>query len=170
MGAPDPPAIRIKPLGPQHDRGAFCCGNDQIDAFCRDRAQKDHDRYRTRVFVACPDASNVVVGFYSLSVRSIAPRTILNIGFGSWDIPGVYLGMIGVCQDVAKGGIGSALMLDAFTRTLKVAENAGTYCLWLTAIDEERAAWYAARDFVRMEPGKLDMYVPVETIRAVLAE
>jgi GNAT superfamily N-acetyltransferase len=158
-------AIRIEPLGPQHDRGAFCCGNPIIDDWCHKQAHKDHDKYRARVFVACDAESNTVQGFYSLTIRSLAPRTFLNIGFGSREIPAIYFAMLGVDKSRAGAGIGSALMIDSFERVLRVAEDVGAYCLWLTSVSEVRVKFYSDRKFMRIEDGKLDMYLPLETIR-----
>lgn len=162
------PDIVIEPLDPSHDRGAFCCGNDIIDQWCRERATTEHNKYRTRVFVGRAPDSQRVLGFYSLSVRSLAPKTLLGIGFGNRDIPGIYLAMLGVCERSSGTGIGGALMIDAFRRALRVAEEAGTYCLWLTAVDEAKAEWYSRKQFLRIEEG-LEMYLPLDTIRDAFA-
>lgn len=169
MAVQQPPQIKIEPLGQQHDRGAFCCGNTIIDKWCRESAQKEHDKYRTRVFVACPVDSKRVLGFYSLTIRSLAPRRLIDIGFGQRDIPAIYFAMLGVSEDVAKQGIGSALMFDAFQRSLEVAENAGAYCLWLTSVSDDKAKWYKGKQFDFIEAGKLEMYIPLATIRDALS-
>lgn len=156
----------IEPLGPQHDRGAFCCGNAIIDRFCTEQAQKDHDRYKVRVRVACDEGCIRVQGFYSLCVSTLAEKTIFGLNkFGKRPIPAVYLAMIGVTEERAGKGLGKVLMRDAFQRTLVVADNAGAYCLWLDAVDEEKAEFYAKLGFERIEPNQLRMYIPIETIR-----
>ena len=160
---------RIEPLGPQHDRGAFCCGNGLIDAFCTEHALKDHEKGKVRVFVACPDATNEVVGFYSLCLSTLEPKTILNIGYGKRPIPAIYLAMVGVTKTHARKGLGTALMTDAFARTLQIVENAGAYCLWLDAVDEPTAEFYAGLDFRRITEGQLRMYIAVQTIRDALS-
>jgi predicted N-acetyltransferase YhbS len=159
----------IEPLGPHHDRGAFCCGNATIDAFCRDRALKDHERFKVRVQVACEEGSSAVVGFYSLCVSTLEANRIFGLKkFGKRPIPALYLAMVGVTQKHAGNGLGGELMRDAFKRTLYVAENAGAYCLWLQAVDEEKAAFYEHLQFERITKGKLDMFIAIDTIRDAL--
>lgn len=160
----------IEPLGPQHDRGAFCCGNDVIDQFCRDRAQKDHDRYKVRLRIARDEGSAEVAGFYSLVTSVLKPKRIFNVAkFGDRPIPAVYLAMLGVTEAHAGNGLGQALMYDAFERTALVADNAGAYCLWLQAVDERTAGYYEKLQFTRIEGTGLDMYIPIDTIKDVIA-
>jgi len=161
-------AFRIEPLGAHHDRGAFCCGNQIIDRFCREQALKDHDKYRVRVFVACEEGSQAVVGFYSLCTSTLAARTFP--GFGSRMIPAVYLAMVGVAEGRQGQGLGTALMTDALVRTLNIAENAGAYCLWLNAVDQETAEFYEGLEFSRMTDGGLEMYIAIPTIADALAD
>lgn len=116
--------------------------------------------------VACPEGTDDVVGFYSLCVSTLEPKKILGVAkFGKRPIPAVYLAMLGVTQEHAKRGLGKALMRDAFERTLAVADNAGAYCLWLTAVDDEKARFYASLQFERIAPDGLDMYIPLPTMR-----
>lgn len=77
--------------------------------------------------------------------------------------------MIGVHRDHDKQGIGRLLMLDAFNRTLVIAENAGTYGLTLDAVDEDVAGYYEAKyDFERFADGGLEMFLPLGTMREAL--
>jgi hypothetical protein len=162
--------FRIEPLGPDHDRGAFCCGNPTIDSFCTEQALKDHDKGKVRVFVACPDDTNRVVGFYSLVVATLEPRVFP--GFGKRRIPALYLAMVGVHEEWRAGvkGTGTALMVHAFQRTLEIADRAGLYCLFLDAVDDKTAGFYAGIQFERITEGKLAMYIAIPTIRDALSD
>lgn len=72
--------------------------------------------------------------------------------YGTWAFPLVYLAQIGVRNEVQRGqGVGSAMMLDAFERTLTIADLAGTFGLMLDAIDDDRALWYERLDFKRFD-------------------
>ena len=61
----------IEPLGKQHDRTAFTCGQAELDDWFRRRASQDERRNVARVFVATDDALGLV-GFYSLSSFTLA--------------------------------------------------------------------------------------------------
>lgn len=122
-----------------------------------------------RVRVGVTEDNPIPIGFYSLALKTLAPRkNLLSIGnkFGDRQIPAVYLAMIATDAGRQKQGIGVDLMFDAFERTLDIAELAGTACLTLDAVDEEKAAWYESLSFSRLEPGELSMYIPLGTLRA----
>ncbi len=168
--------INIEPLDQDHDRGVFCCGVKFIDHFIAKKCLDTHDRYKARVYVATEQGAKNVIGFYTLSLTAIKPQETspeeAHEKFGAWVVPLVYLGQIGVHEAFQKGkGVGSALMLHAFERTLQIAEIAGTFGLALDAIDEERATWYEKIGFTRfdIEPdGRIKMLCPLTTIRAAL--
>ncbi len=154
----------IEPLGPQHDRGAFCCGNEVIDKFFVERGLADHNRRKVRIRIARAESSDVL-GFYSLVASTLAPKRILGVvKFGPRPIPAIYLAMIGVCEAIQGLQLGKALMLDAFEQAISVADRVGAYCLWLQAVDERTVAFYEKLGFERVEPGGLEMYIPIDTI------
>lgn len=131
---------------------------------------KDHERYKVRVRVAVAGEDPTALGFYSLQLKTLAPRkNLLSIGnkFGERQIPAVYLAMIATHHELHGKGVGTDLMFDAFERTLDIAELAGCACLTLDAVDEEKAAWYESLSFQRLGPEEnLSMYIPLGTLRA----
>ena len=76
--------------------------------------------------------------------------------------------MIGVIEGLHGNGVGKALMLHAFAKTLQVAEHIGVYALTLEAINEEKAATYQRWGFAPFVEGELLMFIPVATIRKAL--
>ncbi|MGH7168753.1 MAG: hypothetical protein ACRELG_00555 [Gemmataceae bacterium] len=54
--------IILEPLGRQHDRSRFSCGQAELDDWFRRRAGQDERRNITRVFVAV-DSERGVIGF-----------------------------------------------------------------------------------------------------------
>lgn len=163
----DLPGVSIAPLAEYHLREDFSCGNAIIDTFLRKRAWKDHEENKVRVRVAC-DSDNKVLGFYSLSLKTLAAKAIggrIGSAYGKWPIPTVYLSMIGTHVDCQGKGLGSDLMLHAFDRTLEIADLAGTACLTLDSVDQDKAEWYEGLSFKRVEPGGLLMYIPLGTLK-----
>lgn len=170
-------AFNIEPLGHHHDRGVFSCGVKFIDHYLAKRCLRDHENHKSRVYVAAEPETHRVFGFYTLSLMSLRPEDATpdeaQAKFGSWAIPLVYLGQIGVHQDYQRGhGIGSTLMTHAFERTLEIANLAGTFGLALDAIDEDRAQWYERLSFDRygVEPdGRVKMVCSLNIIKQALA-
>lgn len=168
--------VLIEPLGPQHDRGAFQCGERFIDNFFKKKCLDAHERYKARAYVARQPSDQRALGFYTLSLTSLSPQGTTpedaQQKFGGWAVPFVYLGQIGVSKDTQGMHVGSALMLHAFERTLEIANIAGTFGLMLDAIDEERAKWYERLSFDRFDveaDGRIKMYCPIRTIAAALS-
>ena len=63
--------LYFEPLGEQHDRAAFSCGNKALDEYFRgDPIRQDVSRRVTNAFVLTPDGK-FVAGFYTLSPISI---------------------------------------------------------------------------------------------------
>ena len=169
--------FNIEPLDPSHDRGVFDCGVKFINRYLANRCLEDHTLHKARVYVAAEQPTNKVLGFYTLSLMSLRPDDTspeeAEKKFGTWAVPLVYLGQIGVRNEHQRScGIGSALMYDAFRRTIAIAELAGTYGLALDAIDEDRAEWYERLSFERYgeEPdGRIKMACPLTVIKSALS-
>lgn len=164
--------LEIKPLDSSMNRAAFCCCEPELCDFFRDYAEFHHNDYSARVHVAVYDGE--VVGYYWLIAQShlagmfssdLEPK-FERIAFA----PCIYLGMIAVKWSLQGNKIGYALMMHAFGQTLKAAEHVGVYALTLEAIDESKAKTYEKWNFQRFVDGKLDMYIPLGTIRRLLNE
>ena len=175
-------SVRIEPLSRVHERGAFVCSPATIQNFCRNNARKQNESYAVRVFVACIEGSQEVIGYYHLSLSSYKIRESveesvqkpLHLDAASdakfervGTVPAVYLGMIGVHSEYQNKGIGKLLMMDAIQRTAKIAEHAGLYALTLDALDEGIASYYRDHfDFQNFKEGEkgLEMFLPIKTI------
>jgi GNAT superfamily N-acetyltransferase len=160
----------FKPLDSTMDRAVFCCGEPELDEFFRDNAGDHHDRYLARVTVALYDGQ--LVGYYWLVAQSHSSGKLSEEAMGKLEriefAPCVYLGMIGIMDKLQGNGIGKALMLHAFAKTLQVAEHIGVYALTLEAINEDKAATYARWGFTPFIDGELLMFIPLATIREAL--
>ena len=176
-------AVRIEPLDKKHNRGAFVCTHQTLQNYCRNNARKNNDAFMVRVFVACYDKSNDVIGYYYLALTSY--KFAQNVGQATpldersyskfrrvESVPAVYLGMIGVHSDLQRRGIGGLLMMDAIQRTAKIAQHAGLYALTLDALDEGVAAYYREKfEFQAFKEGTngLEMFLPIRSIMAALS-
>lgn len=165
----------IEPLGEHHLREAFSCDHPDITAYFRSQVFNDHQNYKVRVRVAKLATDGPPVGFCSLVVGALAPKELsgaIRRKFGNWPIPSVYLAAVAVESDICRKGIGTALMLDAFERTAKIADTAGVACMTLDAVDEAKAKWYEGLQFERfgLQPdGRIKMFIPLGTVLDALA-
>lgn len=170
--------VNVEPLDPSHDRGAFDCGQNFIDRYIKKRCLVDHNLHKARVYVATEPDSTRVIGFYTLSLTALKPEDTspeeAQAKFGTWAIPLVYLGQIGVDKEFQNGkGVGTAMMIHAFQKTIDIADIAGTYGMMLDAIDEERAQFYERLDFFRFDAegdGRIKMICPLTKMRLALEQ
>lgn len=162
--------VVIKPLDPETDRAAFCCGHTKIDNFCKNNAKKQNASNRVRAYDACYEKE--LIGYYYLVASTHLPEEVskqANEKFGRVkSAPCVYLGMIGVKENYQGSGVGRLLMLHAMRNTLRVADIIGLYALTLHADNKDVAERYKGWGFEYFDEGDLAMYMPIGTIRDAL--
>ena len=139
--------MKIEPLGPHHDRGAFSCGDARIDDLllaCRPDAVFPE----SRVYVAVDD-EETILGFYGLRTGLWEVRSGTSVKFRH---PEIELSMIGVRHDRHRRGIGTVLMTDAFARVLDaVSIIGGVRRLWLGALSPQARRFYEAAGFTAVD-------------------
>jgi GNAT superfamily N-acetyltransferase len=159
----------------EHPREGFSCDHPEITAYFRGKALAEHDAYKVRVRVATLEGETRPIGFYSLVIGTLAPQEvrIFTRKFGKKrTVPSVYLAAVAVQSEECRKGIGELLMLDAFEKAAQIADLAGTACMTLDAVDEDKAQWYERRRFERFgihEDGRVKMFIPLQTIQDALA-
>lgn len=146
-------AIRIEPLGPEHDRSAFSCGVAALDRYLREQAGQDARRPVAAPFVASPDSMRVL-GFYTLSATSIqladVPVALAKKLPRYPRLPATLLGRLATDLSARGIGLGRLLLVDAIIRAVR--SEIASFALMLDAKDETAASFYERESFVRL-PG-----------------
>jgi GNAT superfamily N-acetyltransferase len=145
-------SLAFEPLGKQHDRSRFSCGQDELDDWFRRRAGQDERRNIARVFVAV-DAKLGVVGFHSLSSFRLEfndlPKEIARKLPRYDGIPAALIGRLARDSRVHGKGIGELLVADAVRRILGTAKSLAVFAFMVDAKDERAAAFYEGFGFRR---------------------
>ena len=142
--------ISIEPLGKQHDRTTFSCGQPALDDWFRHRASQDEKRNVARVFVAVtPDLG--VVGFYSLSSLSLSleslPEEVAH-RLPRYDaIPAALIGRLARDERVRGSGVGELLLADAIQRILGAGRSVAVFAIVVDAKDDRAVDFYQAFGF-----------------------
>jgi ribosomal protein S18 acetylase RimI-like enzyme len=142
--------IRIEPLGKDHDRARFSCGQPELDDWFRLRASQDEKRNIARVFVAvAPELG--VVGFYSLSSLSLSldhlPEQLAH-KLPRYDaIPAALIGRLARDERVRGQGVGELLLADAIHRVLGAGRSIAVFAIVVDAKDERAVDFYKAFGF-----------------------
>ena len=134
------------PLGRQHDRNSFDCGEAPLNEYLKRFARQNHDSGGAKTFVASPTGdAPAILGYYTISPASIAyARTpkIVTKGLGRYDVPVFRLGRLAVDKRSQGEGLGGKLLFSAGERCLAVAEQVGGIGLLIDALSPRAAAWY----------------------------
>ena len=133
------------PLGRNHARTAFDCGDDDLNTYLRRYAHQNHESRGAKCFVAVPrDAPVHILGFYTLSPASIefsrAPSVVTR-GLARYDVPVYRLGRLAVDRGVQGRGLGGALLWRAMERCMAVVREVGGVALLIDAKSDQTAAW-----------------------------
>ena len=107
----------VEPLGKQHDRAAFACGNETLDRYLKEIASQDARRLVAAPFVAVAStAPKNILGYYMLSAFGIdlgsLPAEVARKLPTYPVVPATLLGRLAVDQRCRGQGIGEFLLID----------------------------------------------------------
>jgi ribosomal protein S18 acetylase RimI-like enzyme len=171
----------IEPLDlERHDRAAFSCGIAQVDNFFRQTANKLSKADNLRTFVMVGPAGDVL-GFYATNAHAIEytelPGRFARTRPAHGNIPSAYIAMIGVDSRVQGQGHGGDLLVDCLTRLAAAAQTLGIAVVMLDVLDcgdpakvARRKALYLSYGFAPLPSNPLRLFLPMATIRTLLAE
>jgi GNAT superfamily N-acetyltransferase len=158
---------RIEPLGASHERGEFSCGKAPLDDFLRLRASQYEKRRLGRTYVALFPGGTRVAGYYTLSASAVAianlpPEAAKRLP--KHPVPVILLGRLAVDQKARSQGLGKALLLDAFRRSLDLSEQLGLFAVEVLAIDADAREFYTNFGFVPLADNDLHLFLPMRTV------
>ncbi len=155
------------PIGKQHDRVAFDCGDPDLNLYLKRFARQNHESGGAKCVIAAPpDAPARVLGFYTLSPASIEysrTRALAKKGLARYDVPVFRLGRLAVDRTVQGRGLGGALLLRAADRCIRVAQDVGGVALLIDAKNDRAARWYESYGALRMDDAPLSLVLPLAT-------
>jgi ribosomal protein S18 acetylase RimI-like enzyme len=164
---------RLEPLGKEHDREAFTCGVESLDAYLKTQASQDMRRKANAVFVLVPEESaSLIAGYFTLCAYAVAPGSIPEAARKHLPrypaVSATLIGRLAVSKEFQGRGVGSMLLARALR---KACENAAVVCssmVVVDAIDERAAGFYQAHGFIRL-PDSMRLILPMRTITGLLA-
>jgi hypothetical protein len=136
--------LYFEPLGHQHDRTAFSCGNQALDEYFRgDPILQDVSRKVTNAFVLTPDG-RFVAGFYTLSPVSILSVDLppnLAKKLPKRPIGATLIGRLG--RDVSQRGkgLGEVLLMDALHKAWQASKLVSCWAVVVDAKEGARDFW-----------------------------
>ena len=165
-----PAPFRFEPLGPEHDRSAFHCGEEALDRYFQTQVTEDIRRRVTNCFVAIEIVSNRIAAYYTLSAASIPlnglPESVTKRLPRYPTLPAVRIGRLAVDEKFQGRGLGAAMLMNAVHRTLRDA--AAAYALLVDAKNEPAVAFYERHGFGRLAGQPRTLYLPLATAQKAL--
>ncbi|ARN80890.1 hypothetical protein DSM21852_00300 [Methylocystis bryophila] len=141
----------------------------------RNKAKKSERRCEHKVFCAHIGASPTAIGYYALQVGSDSVSELPDANKAGYiktyvAFPAINLSFVGVHSEYHRQGLGSYLLMDAFSKVAKVAEFAGFYALTLVSYDEKSTEFYKSLKFAIYSENlqQPKMLYPLEDLLAVV--
>jgi GNAT superfamily N-acetyltransferase len=164
------PGFSIEPFGPQHDRQSFCCGNEALDRYFKERARKEIEAGVAAVFVMADGPS--VLGYYTLSAHSIErsalPEPVLKrLKLPKYPfIPATLMGRLAVDLKHQGQRLGEILLTDGLERSYRHSSQVASFAVVVDA-KESAVEFYRCYGFLRMLPGTR-MFIPMGTLKQLV--
>lgn len=162
----------IAPLGKQHDRRAFDCGEPSMNQYLNLYASQDIRRRVARVFVAAlPDASRQVIAYYSLSAGSLNATSLpeaLRRRLPGYPVPVALLGRLAVTESHQGMGLGSILLADALQRIAQASQVMAVYAVVVDALHDREAEFYRQFGFIPLPSQPLKLFLPMDSVAVLI--
>jgi GNAT superfamily N-acetyltransferase len=160
----------VEKLTPLHQVHNFKCGKNSLDLFIRKYALVNQRADSSQTYVVHLD--NVVMGYYSLvfsSVRQEDSSTIIQATMPAhYPVPVMLFARFAVDKKMQGHGIGTALLKDAFLRTVNASEIGGLAAILVDAIDDRMVAFYRKFGFKDCPAGERKLMIAIQSVRAHL--
>ncbi len=161
----------VEKLAAHHQVHDFKCGKNSIDLFIRKYALANQRADSSQTYVV--HIENVVLGYYSLVFGSVKPGgspASIQAGMpGNYPVPVMIFARFGVDRKMQGRGIGTALLKDAFLRTVAASEIGGLAAILVDAIDDKIVEFYKNYEF-RECPGEgRKLMIAIKDVRAHLS-
>ncbi len=160
-------SLIIEPLGKRHDRAAFSCGVDELDAYLRERPGQDVRRRIARVFLGTQVDGVRVLGFYTLSALAIDVASLpdnMARKLPNHPIPAALIGRLAVAEDAQNQGIGRMLLADAIKRALTISEEIALHALVVDAKDARARMFYEGFGFLALSGQEQRLFLPLASV------
>jgi ribosomal protein S18 acetylase RimI-like enzyme len=165
-----PAPFRFEALGSQHDRAAFCCGDEALDGYFQTQATQDIRRRVANCFAVVEAATGRVAAYYTLSAASIplvdlpADETKRLPRYPA--LPAVRIGRLAVDRSFQRLGLGELMLMNAVHRTMRDA--AAAFALLVDAKNDRAAAFYRRYGFRAVAGSPMTLFLPLATARKTL--
>lgn len=177
INKPEPPVLEFKRLTAECGRGAFSCGERDVDDWFQQECLKDHGNFKMRTVIAREIKDQRVSGFYSLKLQTEKLSDLAGKSKISIFAPGGYVPVVRVCwvavrSDSQRKGFGTVIMGAVLKDFHDIVLKTGLSFLTLSAINDKTTDFYAKLGFHRYGPSKTypSMFLNAKAVVDLLGE
>jgi predicted GNAT family N-acyltransferase len=160
----------IEPLAPKHDRAAFSCGIEALDAYLSKQAGQDLKKRAAVPFVITSDGKTIA-GYYTLSQYAVQLDTVpaeVAKKLPKYPIvPSTLLGRLAVSVAFRGQGLGAMLLMDALYRSLQHSRELASAGVVVDAKDAAALTFYKKYGFLELPSVERRLFLPMGTIEQV---
>jgi GNAT superfamily N-acetyltransferase len=162
----------VEPLGKEHDRASFSCGNLALDEYLKERARQDARRYVAAPFVLISGpGQKTILGYYTLSAFAVdlaeLPEDLTKKLPSYPNVPVTLLGRLAIDRRHAGQGFGEFLLMDALHRSLTQSSQIAAVAVVVDAIDADAVRFYRHFNFLPFADRPNRLFLPMRTIAAL---
>jgi GNAT superfamily N-acetyltransferase len=153
-----------------HDRSAFDCGVDDLNAWLKTQASQQQRKGNSVTFVAADSDDGRVIGYYStlayqLDLDDMAAA--YGVGKRRYPMPAILLARLAVCRSAQGHRLGERLLIDSLRNAAEVAERTGVEVLVVHAINKDAAAFYGRYGFTQFASHDLHLFMAMKTVQSL---
>ena len=164
--------FRLEPLGGEHERSLFHCGEQALDQYFQTQVTQDVRRHIANCFVAVEAVTSHVAAYYTISAASIPlvdlpPEETKRLPRYP-TVPAVRIGRLAVDRRYQGCGLGGALLADAASRAFKA--DAAAFTLLVDAKNDRAVAFYQHFGFRVLASQPRTLFLPLATAQRRFAK
>ncbi len=167
--------LKVEILSRAHDRAGFDCGSEALNVYLRQTARQHTERGISRTFVLTDETAvepKAILGFFTLNICQLRTEQLPTELARKLprEVSGLKLGRLAIARDHQRQGLGGVLLVAAMRKVIEVFESAGGIGLFVDAKDETAKSYYQRFGFIPLSDEPLQLLLPLQTLRDVLAE
>lgn len=163
----------VIPLEKGHDRGAFDCGNEDLNRYLKHQARQDAAKHVAAPFVLIERDTRIVRGYYTLS-SSLIPLAELPAELVKklprYDhLPVTLLGRLARDKNISDKGVGEFLLLNALHRSLQHAQQIASMAVVVDAKNDDAERFYQYFNFLPFQLTPRRLFLPMAQIEKLFS-
>ncbi len=162
-----PPRFVIEKLSSRHDRSAFDCGVEELNAYLKKYSGQHERRGISRTYVAVEEGEKPALGYHSISSGAVAFDTVPE-NLPRHPVPVALIGRLAVDKRARGHGLGEMLLVHGLRSAQKASEAVGIYAVVVDSWDEAARKFYLKYGFNELKDDRLHLYLSMRVIRQLL--